>query len=90
MLTRTSLVASLCLCLTACGANPPLPDPVVQRVETTRYVPVPAFLTAPCLVDPTQRTVGEALERGPRLEACLDDLNQRMQDIRELPASPPI
>lgn len=90
MLTRPLPLASLCLCLTACGGNPPLPDSVIQRIETTRYVPVPAFLTAPCLVDPTQRTVGEALERVPRLEACVEDLNGRMRDIRELkPPEPP-
>lgn len=90
MPTQNLLAASLCLCLTACGANPPLPDPVLQRVETTRYVPVPAFLTAPCVVDPVQRTIGEALERVPALEACVDALNERMQDIRSLPVSPPL
>jgi hypothetical protein len=90
LLTRNSLAASLCLCLTACGANPSLPDPVVREVERVRYVPVPASLTALCEVDPVQRTVGEALERVPRLEACLDDLNGRMNDIRALPATPPI
>ena len=89
MLTRTSLAASLCLCLTACGANPTLPDPVVREVERTRYIPVPAVLTQPCTVDPVQRTIGEALERVPALEACLEQLNGRMQAIRELPASPP-
>ena len=88
MLTRTSLAASLCLCLTGCGANPPLPDPVVREVERVRYVPVPAHLTAPCAVDPVQRTVGEALERVPRLEACVDELNDRMRDIRSLGSGP--
>lgn len=90
MRLTTSLLATACLCLTACGANPPLPDPVLQRVETTRYVPVPAVLTQPCTVDPVQRTIGEALERVPALEACVEQLNGRMQDIRELSASPPI
>ena len=89
MLTRTSLAASLCLCLTACGGNPILPDPVVREVERTRYIPVPAVLTQPCTVDPVQRTIGEALERVPALEACLEQLNGRMQAIRDLPASPP-
>jgi hypothetical protein len=63
---------------------------VVREVERVRYVPVPSHMTAPCAVDPVQRTVGEALERVPRLEACLDDLNTRMNDIRDLPATPPI
>lgn len=63
---------------------------MVREVERVRYVPVPASLTAPCEVDPTQRTVGEALERVPRLEACVDELNGRMKDIRDLPATPPI
>ena len=89
MLIRTSLAASLLLCLTACGSNPPLPDPVIQRVEVTRYIPVPATLTAPCLVDPTQRTIGEGLENGVKLRACVDELNERMTSIRDL-ATPPI
>jgi hypothetical protein len=57
---------------------------VIQRVEVSRYIPVPVSLTAPCEVDATQRTVGDALERVPRLEACVDDLNARMKDVREL------
>ena len=81
---RTSLAASLCLCLTACGVNPPLPDPILHRVEVTKYIPVPVGLTVVCEVDPVQRTIGEGLERVPKLEACVDDLNARMRDIRGL------
>jgi hypothetical protein len=62
---------------------------VVREVERTRYIAVPAVLTQPCQVDPVQRTIGEGLERIPALEACVEQLNGRMQAIRELPASPP-
>jgi hypothetical protein len=87
MLTRTLPAALLCLSLTACGSNPPR-DPVIQRVETVRYVPVPAVLTQPCEVERAQRTVGEALENGVALRACVDALNGRMESIRGL-GNPP-
>ena len=78
------MLVCACLSLTACGSNPPLPDPVLHRVETTKYIPVPPHLTAPCVVAPEQQTIGDALRRMPALASCLDELNTRMKDIREL------
>jgi hypothetical protein len=69
--------------LSACAAHPVVPT--VVKVPVVRYVPVPAGLTTPCeIVEPTDRTVGEAVRVARARRASLEQCNNQLDGIRSI------
>ncbi len=76
--------AAIALLLGAC-AQQPCKAPKVVQVTVTKYVPVPAQLTAPVpTAKPTEGTVAECVDIAVQRAAAIGHCNAQLQAIRQL------
>ncbi|GAA0721403.1 Rz1-like lysis system protein LysC [Dokdonella soli] len=77
-------IGLLILALAACAPAPVKPPQVVQ-VTVTKYVPVPADLTAPCpIAKPAANTVQEAVRVARERRASIEKCNGQLEAIQAL------
>lgn len=84
---RTGIALSLILAVTGCQTTKPTaaPIPTVIEVVVTKFVKVPAELTADCQnTKPTENTYAEAKRLAMVRLEYLDECTQRMRKIRSL------
>lgn len=89
MRNRALALTLAALLLPACASKPPEPRPFVAptviEVPVTRYVPVPAALTAPCQAPPLAgRTVADVVAASNARKLALDRCNAQLRAIRQL------
>jgi len=82
------LIVPALLALAGCPLDAPRPAVVTPRVVTqtvTKYVAVPAELTAACPIEqPKLRTVAEAVRVAAARRESLEQCNRQLDQIRSL------
>ena len=76
--------------LAACTpTKPAFVTPQIVTQTVTKYVPVPAALTAPCPIEqPKLRTVAEAVRVAKARKDALTQCNRQLEQIRQLGDQP--
>ncbi|NII73248.1 hypothetical protein FHW84_001817 [Dyella sp. SG562] len=79
------LILAVLLVLPACATKPTVVTPKVVTQTVTKYVAVPAELTAACPIEqPKLRTVAEAVRVAAARRESLEQCNRQLDQIRSL------
>lgn len=79
------LILAVLLVLPACATKPAIVTPKVVTQTVTKYVSVPAELTAACPIEqPKLRTVAEAVRVAAARRESLEQCNRQLGEIRGL------